>query len=297
MLMPLARAASTVETNMPQLDRSRDWLQQQIDSFSGGLDNFFIEKFFGDEILDDYSEGSKAQVSLHTRREFGGDVDYFFDGRMKLVLPHTNERLKLLISSNDDSDVSIEQDPLRNIEKATYSTALRFVFLETQKWKSDFDVGMKWKAPPDPYVRTRFRRQFQLGNWRTNLSQSFYYYVADGSGEKTDLFADLNLSDAKLLRLSSQAEYKRKNGYFEMNYAVTLYHKLKNNAVFAYGVGASGDTDDGPVFQLYHAGFRYRRLIYKDWIFAEINPQQEWNVENNYRRQAVIMFRLEALIE
>lgn len=281
----------------PQLDRSRDWLAHRIEAFSGRLDNFFIEKFFGDEVLDDHIEGSRALISLHTRREIGGDVEYLFDARVKIVLPKTDERLKLLISSEDESEYGIEQDPVQNVGRATYSTGLRYLWLESRKWSSDFDAGVRWRAPPDPYMRNRFRRQFNLGNWRTYFTQSFFYYVLDGTGERTDLYSDLAFSDKKLLRVATMADYRDKNGYFDVSHSVTLYHKLENKAAFAYFVGATGDTETGAVFKNYYAGMRYRRLIYKDWIFAEINPQQEWSSDNLYHRQAVLMFRLEAMIE
>lgn len=280
-----------------QLDSSRDWLAQKIEGVSSSLDSFFIEKFFGDQILDDNIEGNRAVISLHTRRVMGGKVSYSLDGRVKLVLPNTDKRLKLLISSDDDSEYSVERDPLRNIENATYSTALRFMLLEGAKWKTDLDAGMRWNSIPDPFTRLRFRRRGELGNWHSQFTQSFYHYALDGAGEKTDLYTDYSLTEDKLLRLSTSADYKRKNGYFDIDYGVTLYHRLQNKAMFAYVLGASGDTEFGASFKNYFAGVRYRRLIYKDWIFAEISPQQEWNYDNNYRRQAVIMFKIEAVIE
>ena len=281
----------------PRLDRTRDWLADRIETFSGRLDSFLIERFFGDEILDDRIEGSRALISLHTRREFGGDVDYSLDARAKLVLPNTDERLKLLIQADDDSNYRLEQDPVRSVENASYATALRFILLESKKWNSDFDVGVRWNAPPNPFVRNRFRRQFKSGDWHSVLTQNFYYYSLDGFREKTDIYTDLNLSPSKVLRFAAAADYWRKNDYFGVNYNLTLYHWLKNSSMLAYSLGAEGDTSGGAVFQLYHAGVRYRRLVYKDWVFLEVNPRQEWHLDNEYHRQAVIMFRLEALIE
>lgn len=285
------------EDSPARIDRSKDWLAKRIGGVSESLDSFFIERFFGDKILDDNTQGSRAIISLHTRREIGGEVEYFFDGRVKLVLPHTSDRLKLLISSDDDSEYSVERDPIKNIENASYSTALRLILSESHRWATDLDVGATWDAPPDPYVRLRFRRRLQIGQWHTQFTQSFYHYALDKSGEKTDIYGDYNLSGSKLLRLSTTAKYKRKDGYFNVDYGISLYHRLKNKAVLSYVLGASGDTEKDAVFKHYYAGVRFRRLIYKDWIFAEIFSSQEWDLDNDFRRQAVVMFRIEAIIE
>lgn len=293
--LALEEPSDTVE--QPGLDRSKDWLAKKIDGFSGALDSFFIERFFSDAVLEDDIEGNRAIISLHTRREIGGDVEYFLDGRVRVVLPKTNERLKLLISSDDDSEHDVDRDPLRSVEKASYSTALRFILLESNRWKSDFDVGVHWHGLPDPYTRWRLRRYIQLGQWSTRITQSFYHYALEKSGEKTDIRGDYNLSDTKLLRLSTAAEYTRKNAYFDVSYGIDLYQRLTNKSMLVYSLGASGDTEKEAVFKYYVAGLRYRRLIYKDWIFAEVYPQQEWRLDNSFRRQPVIMFRIEAVIE
>lgn len=293
----MAAARLEIEPEYSSLDRSRDWLAKQVEGFSGGLDSFFIERFFNEKVLDDDINGSRAVISLHTRRIFGEGVEYKLDAKLKLELPHTQDRLKLLIRSEDDSEYAVDRDPLRSVENATYSTSVRYVISEAKKWETDADVGIRLKIPFNPFVRLRTYRYFDFMDWRSRFTQSLLYYHIDGWVEKSDFFMDYNFSEDKLFRLSTNADYYLLGDYFELNYGIGLYQKLKNNAMLAYLAGASGDTKEGAILNGYFAGIKYRRRIYKDWIYAEIMPQLEWNEERNYQRLGAVMFRLEAIID
>lgn len=278
------------------LDASRKWLTHSINKVSGSLDSFFVNTFFGEQITEEEVDGSTGRVAVFTRREPANGAEYRLEGRLKLDLPHTNKKVNFVFQSQDDSEYSLNKDPVQNVENASYFSALRFVLSESKRWGSDFDLGIHWDLPPDPFMRLRFKRKVKKDSFEARAVQSFYYYVLDGIGERTEFQLDNSLDDKRLVRAQASAEYWREKDYFSLDYGFGLYHAMPNDAMLAALVGASGDTDEGAVFNKYYAALKYRKKIYKNWIYAEITPQIEWNEDRNYLFMPVLLFRIEALI-
>ena len=84
--------------------------------------------------------------------------------------------------------------------------------------------------------------------------------------------------------------------YFKLSYSGGLYHELSRRAALGYIAGASGDTEGYPSFYNYSVSVRYRRQIYKDWVFAEFAPELVWKRDKDYETTPVIMFRIESVI-
>jgi len=276
------------------IERSRYWLAGHLDNLSAGLDSFFVDRFFSEDILEDDVKGSRAKVSFYTRRELGDPVDYKFGLSVRLVFPNTNKRLNLLLESEDED--KREADPFESVENNNYSAALRFILNESEKWRADFDTGVRWALPPDPFSRLRARRFFSFYGWNNRATQTVYYYTTRGWGEKTSVQFNRSLSMHKVLRWNLASEYLLNNDYFSLNYDLGLYHELSPKAALGYVAGASGDTQTSPSFYNYFASVRYRRLIYKDWVFAEVAPSLVWENDNDYQTTPVIMFRIESVI-
>jgi len=288
---PASEELQTQVTN-DMAERSRRWLVKHLDTLSGGIDSFFVDRFFNDDVTDIEGQGSRARFSFFTRRELGDPVDYKFGVSMNIELPHTNERLNLLLQSEDE-DVR-ESQLLESPENVTYSAALRFIIQNTERWSSSVDAGIRWALPPDPFVRLRVRRPVYFDYWNLNMRQEFNYYTSEGYGSVTELTFDRPIDTQRLFRLDSEAEYLLNNDYFTLMYGAGLYHEI--NSIYAYAVlaKATGDSEFGPTFDEYEFGVRLRRRVYREWMFAEIYPQYIWTRENDWQSTPVLMFRLQA---
>ncbi|MGK0249371.1 MAG: hypothetical protein ACI910_002113 [Oleispira sp.] len=284
------------KTNIRIIDYSHDWLKDYIDDFSYNVDEFFIDTFFSDDIIEDDVGGSRAKLSYFTRREIGQPVGYNYGISIKLVLPNTNEHFNLLFQSSEDEEAERENNPINTFENVEYSTALRYVFDETERWKVNFDTGIRWGIPSDPFSRLRFRRYAYFDNFRVKATQSFLWSGNDGFGEESEVELNQPLNIDRLIRYSAGAKYSLNDDYFDLNYGITLFHELNSSEILAYYYRAAGDTINNMTFNNYGIGVRYRRKIYQDWMFAEVNPELETQVENEYDITPIIMFRFEALI-
>jgi hypothetical protein len=284
------------QTTISFIEYSHDWLKDYIDSLSYNVDGFFIDTFFGDDIIDDDVSGSRAKLSFFTRRVIGQPVDYNYGISIKLVLPNTNDRFNLLFQSTEEDEDERENNPINTVENVEYSTALRYVFNESERWRVNFDTGIRWGLPPDPFSRLRFRRYAYFDAFKIKATQTLFWSASDGIGEKSSFELNQPLNIDRLLRYSARAQYLVNNDYFELNYGVALFHELNSKEVLAYYYRAAGDTVRNATFKNYGIGVRYRRKIYQDWVFAEVNPELETQSDNEYDITPVIMFRFEALI-
>lgn len=278
------------------IEYSHDWLKDYIDNVSYNVDGFFIDTFFSDDIIEDDVNGSRAKLSFFTRREIGKPVDYQYGLSVKLVLPNTDEHLNLLLESTESDEEDRESNPINTVENVEYSTALRYIFEETERWKVNFDTGIRWGLPTDPFSRLRFRRFAYFDDFRIKATQNFFWSGMEGFGEETKVELNQPLNIDRIIRYSAGAEYLLDDGFFSLKYGVTLFHELNSSEILAYYFRASGDTIEEPTFNNYGVGLRYRRKVYQDWMFVEVNPELETQGETEYDITPIIMFRFEALI-
>lgn len=275
------------------MDRSRDWLVRYLDGLSGDIDAFFVDSFFSEEITTDDVKGSRAKLSFYTRRVLGEPVDYKFGLSVKLVLPNTNERLNLLLESEDED--ARESNPVESVENTNYSAALRFIINETDRWKTNLDTGVRWRIPPVAFVRFRARRFSYFSEWEMKTTQTLSYFSDEGWSALTRVQGNYPINIKKQFRLSAQADYLLNDDYFKLSYGAGLYHRLSTKAALGFVAGAAGNTQNGATFDAYNAGVRYRRQVWKNYVFAEVSPELIWTSDYDYESTPVITFRLETV--
>lgn len=278
------------------MDLSNDWVVNHLDTLSGNLDSFFVDTFFSEEIIADDVQGSRAKLSIYIRKQKNQSYEYKPGLSVKMVFPHTNERLKLLLSSEDDdgSDNS-DADLVRSVEKTNYVAALRFIIKETYKWKTNIDTGIRWKIPPDPFGRLRARRFSYFSEWEMKTTQTLSYFLSEGVRSVSDLQMNYPLNINKQFRISASANYLLRDGFFNLSYGAGLYHRLSKKAALGFVAGASGDTEKDATFNSYNAGVRYRRNVWKKYVYAEISPEFIWASETDYQTTPVLVLRVESI--
>ncbi len=274
-------------------DRSRLWVVDRLDTLSTGLDHFFMNMLFDEQLLDQDIRGNSARLSMSSYRVQEELTEYKLGVGVNMVLPNTNERLNLLISSEGE-DEGNEPDILRSSERAEYVAALRFIIRETKRWKIDADAGINWALIPDPYTRIRARRPIEYGFMKFRFTQELSYYTKEGYGEETDLRFDFLVSEQKLLRLETKASYLVNDDFFKLRYGAGLFNQVSSKFAYVVQAGASGDTEKGATFDRYTTGIRFRRQVYKDWMFFEIQPQLIWAEEYEWQRRPALLLKIEA---
>jgi hypothetical protein len=265
-----------------------------LQAISSGIDLFFVDLFFADDVFDDAVSGSRLLLGVQTRRVFGDGVVYEPVINVKIDLPHTNKRLKILFESDVD-ETEQSSNIVNSAESVQYSTAIRYVIGETSRWKYSWDNGVRLNLPPTVFSRLRARRNISLGDWSGRFTQELFWYTDDGVGEKTLLNLGLPLNEELLVRWNTNYTYLLDNDYFTFSHVFGLYQELSSKDAVAYQVGLAGDTIENDQVKEYFSRIRYRRSIYKKWIFFEIAPDIRYLHEDKFRPSPGFLARLEVL--
>jgi len=284
------------ETRFEMLDWSRDRLADYIEGINDGLDTFFAETLFGDDVIDDESSGSNGRVFFTSRRVLGEkSVDYQSGVNIKLALPNTNDRLKLLVETEEDDDESKESDVLGTTKNVTYATALRVQLSRNERWKVTWDNGVSWQGEPVPFSRIRARRIQYFELWHTRFFQSLYYRTNEGWGEKASYVAIRPIDLTKHFNFTLNASYKLNDDFIKLTNSYSVFHELDSRSVIVYRFSINGDSEGTEKFTSYTLSTGYRQEIYGGFVFMDLVPEVSWPYGRNFEPTPGITFNLEMI--
>ena len=82
--------------------------------------------------------------------------------------------------------------------------------------------------------------------------------------------------------------------------SLVLFHRINEKSALSYESSINGITKPYALTTDYRLGIRYRRNIYRKWLFYEIAPQVTWpKLSSTDERHSVFAatFRLEVFFE
>ncbi|EAT11969.1 hypothetical protein HF888_11325 [Bermanella marisrubri] len=275
------------------LDWSRSLVSGYVESLNDGVDSFFMSAFFDDEVIADQSSGSNGRLYFISRREEADNPDYQVGVNLRLTLPHSRDRFKLLIETDENQDDQIENDILNTTDNVTYSTALRVDLEPRDNWRTSFDNGVRWSGEPVYFSRVRVRRVDYHNYWRTRLYQQIGWRTDEGWGAFTSVSGLMPLGFHRYLNISLSGDYLLDNDYVDLEASSAIFDELSERAAMLYQFKILGNTlEYGKVSDVIFS-VSYRRKIYDDFIFAEIIPELAWPRDRDYEFTPAITFQLD----
>ncbi len=277
------------------LEWSRDLAKDYVESLNDGVDSFFMGAFFDDELVNDESSGSNGRVFFTTRRVQGEGVDYQVGINLKLVLPRSRDRFKLLVETDENEDSDKESDLIGTTDNVTYSTAIRVELKDGKRWKSSLDNGIRWAGEPVYFTRIRTRRTDYLEEWRLRLlhSVSWRTDVEWGSNVSASLLRPIDLR--RHFRTGFSADYLLSDDFANLKSSAAVFDELSHRSAMLYQVAVFGDTDRIAKVSNTVLTVSYRRKIYKHFVFAEIVPEVAWPREQGYEATPALNLQFEMI--
>lgn len=283
------------ENNIEVLDWSREKLSAYVEGLNDRLDYFITDTFFSDETNNENWSGSYGKFFFHTRREVHSPVDYQTGINLNLALPNTNDRLKLLVESEENDDGQRESDVLGTVDNVTYTTALRFLIRDAEDYKATWDNGVRWEGEPVPFSRLRFQRIDYFEHFRTRFYQTLYWRTNVGWGADSSYQIRTPLDLQRQFIWTLNAKYLLNNDYYDLANIWAISDEWNDKEAMLYSFSIIGDTQGYEKVTSYVSSARYRRMLYKRFVFGEIEPEVSWPREHNFEPVPAIMFRLELI--
>jgi len=285
-------------------DTYTGWLIDQRTAWSYRIGNLGrnLDGFFAGEEAQWRSNESYMKLSLHNTFRKSGEMDTEPRIKLRLDLPDTKRKFRLIIENDPEEDKSVQERTryrsLTSTERARSRTtgAIRYMFDELDQWKLSTDLGIRARLPPDPFVRGRASREWDLvSDWNARLNQQVYYYVEDGLGETTELYFERGLSPDSLFRVKSEAQWSQREARFEFAQVFSILQRIDMKRGAEWQIGVLGESQPTFWTTAYFANVTYRRLLYKDWLFYEITPELLFPRDDDFRANPSLTFGLEVL--
>jgi len=265
-----AVGAEIEEEPITWVDNSHVYATNKTQALTQWMDNFF-----GDPLNDLEQAESFLRLQLIDDWEQEDGHDFKVRLRGKVQLPKISKRLNLVFSGEENDDLDEEERQQEDAVSLQYNI--------TDGKKSRFDLTLGW-ASSNVRPGVRYRNEGAMGD---TSSYRFLERVQweDGEGffstTQLDLYRALDNND--LIRWSNRIKYGedtdgtewRSKLSLSQRYLMDTKRPIATNAFLAI----NGVTQDNKFTKNYKIGFLFRRQIYRDFLFIELEPAI------NYRRR------------
>jgi hypothetical protein len=295
---PVSSKEPSPEKEQGTVDSVHEKVSTKVVSTAARLDSFFDD----DRVVDEENKSTLRLIST-VSKEKDDSIQYDTTFRIKLILPRTRERIKLVISGNGDDELDPDNTPQDDIRQdfenrgeQNISLSLWYSFLSTPKRNLNLHVGLRLRSgSPVVYAGPRYRQLFKYKLWDIRFIETIRWYTDEGWESKTSLDFERTVFEKCLFRNNFQGSwFEGENGYF-YNINFFVYHPLSFRRALVYEWTNSFQTR--PAHQLTEIALRvrYRQKIWRDWLFVEIAPQVSFSKEKDFDTIPGIFVRLEAI--
>jgi len=262
---------------------------------SRGLTDFIdqIDDFFGDDLDLNQANESWARLRLDAIALEDEDTEFKANVKLKLVLPNTERRLRLLLSTEEDDtrDPGAEPSsrPQTNEDSGNVSLALRFLRDIKENAGLRFDIGARVRddeAQAFGRIGAFIRRPIDQ-NWSVTLSNNAIYFSESGFEDQLTLKFDRFLGQERKLFLlaSTQFAWSEDSKGAGVSQRFGLYREVSDHTSIAMEIDLKALTSPDTGEKRFREGelrFRLRQNIWRPWFFYELIPSINWPAEQDF---------------
>ena len=297
-------AKGALSANESFIDRSHAYIDQKINGVVAWFDGLFGVPHERDAVL----ANNRLEWSNELRAEKGENIKYRTSLRAHLALPKFEKKIKLVIvqENSEDAVVPIPIEPgTPAVNTPTKANSLRAVNTELRYYAHDTKAGYVFLAAgtrfvwlPETFVRSRLLWRRTLAD-NTFISPSVTPFWQDhlGFGVSPQLDFGHRFPRNHVFLWANSATFFRNRPGFLWGTEVSLSRILSPVTAIAFAVGANGSTRASSVtdkFNMaannYKVAFRYRRSVFRPWLFLELVPETNWRREEAGRREFIPAF-------
>jgi len=279
-----------VETSQESwVDSSHAYATDRVQDLARWMDGFF-----GDPNYDLDQPESVVRLRLNTEWD---DIDGSRDRvrlRGKLRLPNLSERVNVVFSEDDGDEVAEDR-----LDDRT-GVGVLFNVEQRQRSRVDLTMGLEtWGLRPG----VRYRNQGPIvDDYSYRYTQQLEWEDDEGFYTTGQVNLDHALAEDRLLRLSNRAVYGEETDGVEWRSVLSLSQRLRqldkrHQLVVSYFTAVRGVTDPSYV-KNYQFGINLRRQVYRDFLFAQLEPAYNFRKGEDQTREGSwsIALRLELVL-
>lgn len=259
------------------LDRSYSYLNEQLCAPAVWFDGFF-----GDPRS---LEENPINSFIRVRSALGWDETKGMSGgvqiRANLVLPQLSERVRLLISRDEDvSGDGLSGLGADDVDERT-RLGLRLILGEGTRGFTDVDATVRVQSGSlNPQLATRYRLLVPMGSQALfRGTQTAFWERLDGFGTQSRVDLEWAPRPDRLIRWTSRGTFSEASDGVDWRTVLIAYQQLDRRTALRADVGAFGWTR--PTFEAeeWFVSMRLRRQFLRPWLFVEFQPERAWPLD------------------
>ena len=264
-----------------------DWLNLRLHRTACETALWF-DHLFGDYRLDEELEATygRALVGVIWDEQYGFEDDLRF--RARLHFPNMERRLNAFIGRDDREDV------LEDAQRRGATSLPQMFDAADDEWllglgyrpisggngDLDFDVGMNFDFPVEPFARARYKhRTFLSDTDLVRFRHSLFWEREDGWGLSTRIDYEHAFAGGSMMRWRGAGKITDITEGADWFTELSYYHRLGRRRAIAHQIGANGETGMPVPIENYFVRLIYRQQILREWFFLEIGPGMAWRRE------------------
>jgi len=256
------------------LDRSHSYLGQRLCEPAAWFDGFFGD----DRALEETPVGTFFRFRNSVLWDQTEGTSLGLQVRANVILPRISERVRLLISRDEDlSDDFGDGPPVGDPDERT---RLGLRFLGTERARSRFDIDGTVRVSGtnlNPRVRGRYRYvQGLTTHTLVRATQSVFWEREDGVGTTSRVDWELLPDRDRLVRWTGEGTWSEASRGVDWRSSVVGFQQLDSRTALRGELGTFGFTHPEFRVEEYFVALRYRRQFLRHWLFYEIQPEHAW---------------------
>jgi len=256
----------------------------------------WMDNFFGDPINDFEQAESFLRLELIDDWEDEDGHDFKARLRGKVQLPQISKRLDLVFAGEEN--LPLDEDELDEED----SVGLQYKVLSNVKSRFDLTLGVS-TGGLRPGVRFRYEQPLgELASYR--VLQRVQHENDEGFYSTTQLDIYRAIGSDNSLRWGNRVRYGEETDGAEWRSSLALRQRYlidtKRPIATSLFFVVNGVTEPEKYTKNYRLGFLFRRQVYRDFLFMEVQPAYNYrkrDISENRHHVWSIVFKLEIALE
>lgn len=281
------------------VDATREYLHSTAKEPVVWFDNFFAVKRGPQKASHDLRLTPKLDCSDLQR------CDFSFSVRSRVTLPHTQQRLRLLLTNEDPDTLFDTLDrrsvtPAQDDKRNPFSAALSWALRTTDDYNISISSGLQLRTPIRAFVQANTTGRLELSEKALLTGgQSVFYRSDEGAGARTQIDLDHSLRDYRneVLRWRQRYDVSEEIDGVDWSTSLEYLHQVDRDLAWGLGALTHGNVDQAALAEGHRVWLRYRKRFYREWLFWEVQPYLRWDREFNFKNDPGVELSIEIYLD
>ena len=292
-----SQPVTAIQSPQDSVDDSA-WFDVWQRSFTDSID-FTVRQFdgmFSQENGPNKNKQAKAegriQLSWEPRSRDLAETDLRF--RIRVSLPHLEDRVDLLLSDNEDETQSDTLKAARNDSlgrRDNTTIALRFRPDQNSHYSYRIGAGRRDQL----YVKSRYRDAMAFNaHWAMLYDAELYYYTRDRLGAELGAAIQHVAENNNVTRLNNRFYFRDDSNDWLWRHELQHLYPIDTHNALMYRLMVEGlDRPQYKVEEVY-TGLRWRSNPLREWLYFDVEPFVLWRRDEGFKPSYGMAFRIEA---